>query len=164
MCHCHHFACYRKATSTALCPVRFRSPRQEERKIPLYISSVKLITVRRMTWSCCGASRGPRHEEMVDLTDEEITQIARQELDSLLGIKAEPVLTRIYRWVKANPQYDLGHLERVDHIYSLVDSELPGIYLTGSAYRGVGVPDCVRQGTETARQVISSFNFVREAI
>lgn len=105
---------------------------------------------------------GPGKEEMVDLSDEEIIQVTRQELDALLGIQAEPVLTRIYRWIKANPQYDLGHLERVDKIFSLIESDLPGIYLTGSAYRGVGVPDCIRQGTETAGQAVTFLNSNRE--
>lgn len=71
-----------------------------------------------------------------------------------MGIAAEPVLTRIYRWVKANPQYDLGHLERVDRIFDLIDTDLPGIYLTGSAYRGVGVPDCINQGKKSADELL----------
>lgn len=158
---------YRKADiDRALPGFGFVSPRQEARKISACtISSVKfdhrapddMILLR------CFLG-GPRHEDMVDLTDPEITQTARQELESLLGITAEPVVTRVYRWVKANPQYDLGHLERVDHIFSLVAAELPGIYLAGSAYRGVGIPDCVRQGTETAKQAISSLDLIREAL
>lgn len=105
---------------------------------------------------------GPGKEVMVDLTDSELVQIARQELKSLLGLAAAPVTSRIYRWVKANPQYDLGHLERVSRIFSEVKTHLPGIFLTGSAYEGVGVPDCVRQGTETAKKAFAIINLTLE--
>jgi oxygen-dependent protoporphyrinogen oxidase len=69
-------------------------------------------------------------------------------------LRAEPVLTRIYRWRKANPQYNLGHLEHVRSIFETCAGEAPGIRLTGSAYEGVGIPDCVNQGKKAAQQVI----------
>jgi oxygen-dependent protoporphyrinogen oxidase len=97
---------------------------------------------------------GPGKEEMVDLDDESLVQIARKELASILGLQAEPVLTRIYRWRKANPQYEVGHLDRVREIFAICQAETPGIYLTGSAYEGVGIPDCVQQGNKAAGQVI----------
>lgn len=142
----------------------FITPRLERRKISACTwSSIKFDhrAPADMLLMRCFLG-GPGREEMVDLADEEIIQIVRQELDSLLGIQAEPVLTRIYRWIKANPQYDLGHLERVNKIFGLLEADLPGIYLTGSAYRGVGVPDCIRQGAQTANQAISHFNLLRE--
>lgn len=149
---------YRKAYIERPLPgFGFVAPRTEKRKISACtISSVKFddrapddsILLR------CFVG-GPGHEDMVNLSDEDIIRFAREELDALLGIRAEPVLARVYRWIKANPQYDLGHLERVEQIFTLIESDLPGIHLTGSPYRGVGVPDCVRQGSETARKVIS---------
>ena len=61
---------------------------------------------------------------------------------------ADPLFHRIFRWWHSNPQYDVGHLERVDAI----EAALPaGLTVTGSAYRGVGIPDCVRQGRDAAR-------------
>ena len=97
---------------------------------------------------------GPGKEEMVDLDNEELIRIARRELGSILGLSAEPVLTRVYRWRKSNPQYEVGHLERVKEMFSTACTETPGIYLTGSAYEGVGIPDCVHQGQQTAIQVV----------
>ena len=58
--------------------------------------------------------------------------------------------TRIFRWKNTNPQYDVGHLERVSALEGMCP---PGLFLTGSAYRGVGIPDCVRQANETAAKV-----------
>lgn len=105
---------------------------------------------------------GPGKEAMVDLSNEELIQTAREELKALLGLDAKPLVSRIYRWVKANPQYDLGHLDRVNRIFTKVKTELPGIFLTGSAYEGVGVPDCVRQGTETAKRAFAIINLASE--
>lgn len=97
---------------------------------------------------------GPGKEEMVELDDETLVNVARRELESILGLKAEPVLTRIYRWRKANPQYEVGHLDRVQQIFATCRTEAPGIYLTGSAYEGVGIPDCINQGKKAAGQLL----------
>jgi oxygen-dependent protoporphyrinogen oxidase len=96
-----------------------------------------------------GGSRSPR---MMDLDDTELTSVVRGELKTLLGIEAEPIFHRIYRWHRANPQYDVGHLDHVEEI----EAALPeGLYVTGSPYRGVGLPDCVHQGQQTATRVLS---------
>ena len=66
-----------------------------------------------------------------------------------LGITAAPVLTRVHRHPHAMPQYVVGHLDRVGRIEARV-AALPGIVLAGAAYRGVGIPDCVRSGEAAA--------------
>lgn len=94
---------------------------------------------------------GSRHPQMMDIEDNDLLAIVLGELKELLGIEARPVFHRIYRWQRANPQYDVGHLERVADI----EEALPaGIHVTGSPYRGIGIPDCVHQGQQTANQVI----------
>lgn len=96
-----------------------------------------------------GGSRSP---QSMALNDEALAAMVRGELRTFLGIEAEPLFQRIYRWRNGNPQYDVGHLERV----AAVEAALPpGVYVTGSPYRGVGIPDCVKQGEETARAVNS---------
>jgi oxygen-dependent protoporphyrinogen oxidase len=97
---------------------------------------------------------GPRNESLVDLPDQALLGLVREELREVMGVSARPVLTRIYRWPGGNPQYDVGHLERVDHLAAMA-ADLPGLYLTGSAYRGVGLPDCIQQGQNTAETVIA---------
>jgi oxygen-dependent protoporphyrinogen oxidase len=64
------------------------------------------------------------------------------------------LLARVYRWERANPQYEVGHLERVEAMERLL-APYPGLFLTGSAYRGVGVPDCIHQGTQTAERLLA---------
>ena len=67
-----------------------------------------------------------------------------------LDIDAQPLLHRIYRWPRSNPQYDVGHLERV----AAIEAALPaGLFVTGSPYRGVGIPDCVKQAQDAAAAV-----------
>jgi oxygen-dependent protoporphyrinogen oxidase len=97
-----------------------------------------------------GGSRSPKSME---LSDEALLRTVRGELDTLLGIRGEPLFHRIYRWPRSNPQYDVGHLELVDAI----ERALPaGLFITGSPYRGVGLPDCVKQAQETAAALIRS--------
>jgi len=92
---------------------------------------------------------GPGKEEQVALSDEEMLGAARRELARLMGLRAEPVVARIFRWEKANPQYDVDHLARVRRMME-TSRQIPGLLLTGSAYEGVGVPDCIRQGQQAA--------------
>lgn len=93
---------------------------------------------------------GSRNPDMVDRSDDELIAIARSELRQLLGIDAEPVMHRLYRWRNATPQYDIGHLERV----AAIEAALPaGLYVTGSPYRGIGIPDCVHQGQQSAERI-----------
>jgi oxygen-dependent protoporphyrinogen oxidase len=100
---------------------------------------------------------GAHHEELVDLPDAALLTVVREELRAILGLTALPVVSRIFRWPRANPQYDVGHLERVARIESLA-AALPGLYLTGSAYRGVGIPDCVRAAKATATRVAAALD------
>jgi oxygen-dependent protoporphyrinogen oxidase len=98
---------------------------------------------------------GAHHAELVDLPDAALLALAREELRTILGITAPPVVSRIFRWPQANPQYDVGHLERVARIERLAAAQ-PGLYLTGSAYRGVGIPDCVRGAKATATRIAAA--------
>jgi oxygen-dependent protoporphyrinogen oxidase len=96
---------------------------------------------------------GTRDEQVLQLPDDEILGIVREELGQILGLVAEPQFTRIYRWKGAMAQYNVGHLERLERIEKL-RKHLPGIALAGNGYRGVGVPDCVRSGEIAAAEVL----------
>lgn len=94
---------------------------------------------------------GSRHPEIFKADDESLVAIVRQELQTVLGVNAAPLFHRIYRWPLGNPQYDVGHLQKVTRI----ETALPaGLYVTGSPYRGIGIPDCIHQGQQTALAVI----------
>ncbi|MBI3297642.1 MAG: protoporphyrinogen oxidase [Elusimicrobia bacterium] len=93
---------------------------------------------------------GWRREEMVDWTDERILAGVRADLRRILGADPEPAAARVYRWPAANPQYVVGHQALVARLEERLGSH-PGLLLAGSSYKGVGIPDCARSGTEAAR-------------
>ena len=83
--------------------------------------------------------------------DDELVALARGEV-RLLGIVGEPLLTRVQRWPHGMPQYVLGHPERLERIDAALELH-PGLALAGAAYRGVGIPDCIRSGEQAAQAV-----------
>jgi len=97
---------------------------------------------------------GTRDEQVLQIADDEILNIVREELRQILGLNAEPLFTRIYRWKGAMAQYVVGHLERLQRIDDLL-KQWPGLVLAGNAYRGIGVPDCVRSGEAAAQHVLA---------
>ena len=96
---------------------------------------------------------GSNAENVWQLSDGQIVGIVRTELQQILGLRAEPLFARVYKWKSAMAQYSVGHLERLDRIERL-RQQLPGLALAGNAYRGIGVPDCVRSGREAVKQFV----------
>lgn len=98
---------------------------------------------------------GAMQPELLAHTDEEILEIVRLELESILGVRGTPDFARVCRWHNAMPQYHIGHCGRVARIESLATS-LPQIELAGNAFSGVGIPDCVRSGESAAERVMAT--------
>ena len=96
---------------------------------------------------------GALNAAMLGEDDDALVARARTELRSALGITAEPVLARLHRWPASMPQYRVGHLARVETIERALRG-LPGLWLAGAAYRGVGLADCVRSGEAAAEQAL----------
>ena len=96
---------------------------------------------------------GDAREDVLEMPDEMLVHAVREDLAHVMGLTAEPLFSRIHRWRKGRPQFDVGHLDRVAKMESFADDQ-PGLYLTGSAYRGSSVPDCVRQAVETAHRIL----------
>jgi oxygen-dependent protoporphyrinogen oxidase len=96
------------------------------------------------------AMRNPR---ILELSDDQVTTIVKDELREILGVASEPRFTRVFRWKNAMPQYEIGHLLRVARI-EMHMQRYPGLQLSGSAYHGIGVPDCIRMGRGMADAVM----------
>jgi oxygen-dependent protoporphyrinogen oxidase len=94
-----------------------------------------------------GGSRSPRS---MDLDDTRLLEVVREQLRRIMGVSGSPLFYRVHRWEQANPQYDVGHLDRVDAVEAALP---PRLWVTGSSYRGIGLPDCARQAGEVARDV-----------
>lgn len=88
--------------------------------------------------------------------DKELVQHLHTDLASILDIRSVPGAATLRRWPRSFPQYGLGHLQTVDAIESLLNTQTPRILLAGASYRGVGVPACIRQGKRAADHVMDS--------
>jgi oxygen-dependent protoporphyrinogen oxidase len=103
---------------------------------------------------------GAGREAVLELDDEALVERVKAELKEICGLAAKPTYVEVNRWRKAMPQYRLGHLERLEQAEVALGG-YRGVVLTGAAYRGVGIPDCIREGAVAAEKVIRYFSGVR---
>jgi oxygen-dependent protoporphyrinogen oxidase len=92
-------------------------------------------------------------ERALALPDDRLIDSVRQETEAVNPMQAPPVTATVTRWPRAMPQYEVGHLERVEAIERSLQTT-PGLFVTGSAYRGVGIPDCIFQASRAAERVL----------
>ena len=91
-------------------------------------------------------------QSFLDCDDDALVEGMRKGLEPLLGIKGAPQRAWVHRWPRALPQYNLGHLDWLRSL-DMALAPFPNLILAGAAYRGLGVPDCIRQGKEAAARV-----------
>ena len=95
---------------------------------------------------------GALHREVYALDDEALVRTVMEELRHYLGVETRPFFTAVSRYPQSMPQYQVGHLSHVASIRSQLEI-LPGLYLAGNAYNGIGVPDCVKSGEFAANLI-----------
>jgi len=95
---------------------------------------------------------GARDPQALERSDEELVQQSLAALTPLIGLRGDPVLTRVYRWERSTAQHEVGHAARIEAIDQRL-TRRPGLFITGSGFRGVGIPDCIADGRATARRV-----------
>lgn len=96
-------------------------------------------------------------EDIVIRPDDELVAMARREIEHLVPSGAQPAVARVYRWPRSMPQYTLGHLDRVTALERRLEQHL-GLLVAGSAYRGVGIPDCIESGQGAAQAAVSALS------
>ncbi len=94
-------------------------------------------------------------EDEIPWDDAGLEKIAKEELALTLGITAEPSITRIFRWEKAMPQYNMGHLARLERLDTILE-KYPGLALAGNGYRGIGIPDCIHSGQLAVEKILGA--------
>lgn len=97
---------------------------------------------------------GTRRPELARLPDDELLSSVREELQYLTDIRAAPELVHIVRHPRAIPQYEVGHAARLLRIAARL-ADHPGLLLTGNAYRGVAVNDCIADASQIAARALS---------
>ena len=91
-------------------------------------------------------------EDVLDADDEELIQACARFQAAVVPLPSTPEQAAVVRWPRSMPQYELGHGERVARIRAALPA---GIFVTGQAYDGVGIPDCVRGAGVTAEAVLA---------
>jgi oxygen-dependent protoporphyrinogen oxidase len=94
---------------------------------------------------------GRAAERLMRCGNDETAAVARLELARILGPLPEPQMTVVRRWPRSLPQYGVGHIERMAELSERV-KKLDGLWLLGNGYRGVGLPDLIRDARTAARQ------------
>jgi oxygen-dependent protoporphyrinogen oxidase len=92
---------------------------------------------------------GGRDPHRLDRGDDELVGSARDALSELLGITGAPLFSRLQRWTRQSPQFTVGHIERIATIDQRLAS-IPGLFVTGSGFRAIGIPDCIADGRASA--------------
>lgn len=97
---------------------------------------------------------GREDEGIVRASEADLVDLALSDLGPILGLHGFPEFSRVHRWLRVHPQYEVGHADRVAAI-EVACANVPGLFLTGSAYRGVGIPDCIRDAEANAQAVLT---------
>lgn len=126
-------------------------PRRENRAIDAVTFTSKKMPQRSSPgYAVIRVFIGGGKPDVVEYDEELLIAVVRRELSDLLGITAEPKAYKVFRWENGFPQAEVGHLDLIDEI----ETHLPAnIVLAGSSYRGIAVPDCIRQGREAVRKL-----------
>lgn len=98
---------------------------------------------------------GALFPETYDMPDDRILAGIERDLAELVGVRARPLDAIVTRWPRSMPQYNVGHLERVARIEDEA-GRFATLALAGAAYRGVGIPDCVRSGEAAAERLVTA--------
>ena len=98
---------------------------------------------------------GSRQPEMLDLNDAKLQEVVLGELGTIMNITGAPVFSRIYRWERAIPQYNVGYHNVVEAIERL-ERDMPGLFVCSNYRGGIAVGDCVMNGKKTAGRLSQS--------
>jgi len=98
---------------------------------------------------------GALQPDMFALDETEMLARVENDLRELLGVNDRPLFAEVAKWQNSMPQYEVGHLDRVQAIETELQ-KLPNLALAGNAYRGAGIPDCIRSGEAAAERLLSA--------
>lgn len=93
-------------------------------------------------------------EVVVELADDQIVNIVLADLAKTMKITKKPEVAVVTRWPNALPQYTIGHEDRLNKATDGLSKELPGIYMAGNSYKGIGISDCIKQGEAAVTKVL----------
>jgi oxygen-dependent protoporphyrinogen oxidase len=98
---------------------------------------------------------GPAAAEYLAGDDAALRDVARRELAALMGVHAEPILARVFRFDRASAQMRVGHAETIRELRERLTAVAPAVRIAGGGYDGIGIPDCIRHGQDHGRAMAS---------
>jgi protoporphyrinogen/coproporphyrinogen III oxidase len=93
-------------------------------------------------------------ETIVDLSDDQIEQIVLEDLEKIVELEGKPEFTVVTRYKDSMPQYTVGHKKRTETLYRNLEERLPGVFVAGSSYEGLGIPECIEQGEKVVKKTL----------
>ncbi len=81
-------------------------------------------------------------------SEEELCELALSEIRNILKFTGNPEWIEVVRLQKSMPQYEVGHKERVATLMDHAQEHYPGLALIGTPFKGVGMPDGIKQAYE----------------
>jgi oxygen-dependent protoporphyrinogen oxidase len=127
-------------------------PRREKRAIDAVTFTSKKMPQRFAAgYTVLRIFIGGGKPEVVEFDEDTLLAVVRRELAELLGISAAPQTYKVFRWPNGFPQAEVGHLDLVNEIEKCLPAD---IALAGSSYRGIAIPDCIRQGRNAVGQIL----------
>ncbi|KGR76022.1 protoporphyrinogen oxidase [Ureibacillus manganicus] len=103
-------------------------------------------------------SSNPRYEDLVKMTNEDLTKVALQDIKLSLNIDEKPQVVHVRKWIDQMPKYDLAHNVALQDVLNQLDSKYPNLLIAGCSYFGVGIGACIDNGKETAKKVETMLN------
>jgi oxygen-dependent protoporphyrinogen oxidase len=88
------------------------------------------------------------------LSDDEIQHLVFKDLETIIGINEQPVLTSIKRWPRAIPQYTLGY-KKFQNVFENLEKKFPGLYFSGNFWHGISVGDCIISAHNTVERIVN---------
>ncbi|WP_066400982.1 protoporphyrinogen oxidase [Neobacillus mesonae] len=102
-------------------------------------------------------SSHPAFASLKEMSKENLLETALKDIYKSLGISAQPVASEITNWTGQMPNYLISHPKSVEALEGKMAADYPGIILAGCSYYGVGIPDCIENGIESARKIVELF-------
>ena len=97
---------------------------------------------------------GATNPQAINLSDAEVISKTQTDLQQIMGVRCDPEFIRVFRHPRAIPQYTRGHAGRVAGVMEALH-QLPDLLVTGNAFSGVSLNDCINAANTTAEKVIS---------
>ncbi len=100
---------------------------------------------------------GALKQELAEQIPEQILRDVKDELRDIMGVTEAPEFEHVFQYKKGNVQYPVHHQEMVASIEEGLKNH-PGLFMAGSAFKGVGIPDCIAHGTQVTEDILSYFD------